>query len=98
MDFIMVYRLLDCMRKGLPPEMDVWSAASWCQAGSVYLACRAGERAAGGGGGGRGRGGRGGGGGGGGGGWGGGGGGGGGGWGGGGGGGKQKLQLPRNST
>jgi hypothetical protein len=28
MDFIMLYRLMDCMRKGLPPDMDVYDAAS----------------------------------------------------------------------
>jgi predicted dehydrogenase len=28
MDFIMLYRLLDCMRRGLPPDMDVYDAAS----------------------------------------------------------------------
>ncbi len=27
MDFIMLFRLLDCMRKGLPPDMDVYDAA-----------------------------------------------------------------------
>ena len=29
MDFIMCYRLLECMRKGLAPDMDVYDAASW---------------------------------------------------------------------
>ncbi len=29
MDFIMLYRLIECMRKGLPPDMDVYDAASW---------------------------------------------------------------------
>lgn len=29
MDFIMCYRLIECMRKGLPPDMDVYDAASW---------------------------------------------------------------------
>jgi len=28
MDFIMLYRLVDCMRKGLPPDMDVYDAAA----------------------------------------------------------------------
>ena len=28
MDFIMLYRLMDCMRKGLPPDMDVYDAAA----------------------------------------------------------------------
>ena len=30
MDFIQVYRLLECMRKGLPPDMDVYDLAAWC--------------------------------------------------------------------
>ncbi len=29
MDFIMCYRLIECMRRGLPPDMDVYDAASW---------------------------------------------------------------------
>jgi hypothetical protein len=29
MDFIMVYRLLGCMREGLVPDMDVYDAAAW---------------------------------------------------------------------
>jgi len=29
MDYIMLYRLLECMRKGLVPDMDVYDAASW---------------------------------------------------------------------
>lgn len=29
MDFIMLYRLLQCLREGLPPDMDVYDAASW---------------------------------------------------------------------
>ena len=29
MDFIMVYRLLQCFREGLKPDMDVYDAASW---------------------------------------------------------------------
>ena len=37
MDFIMVYRLLDCMRKGLPPDMDVYDAASWSAPGPLSL-------------------------------------------------------------
>jgi len=28
MDFIMLYRLMDCMRQGLPPDMDVYDAAA----------------------------------------------------------------------
>jgi predicted dehydrogenase len=29
MDYIMLYRLLECVREGLPPEMDVYDAATW---------------------------------------------------------------------
>ena len=29
MDFIECYRLAECMRKGLPPDLDVYDAASW---------------------------------------------------------------------
>jgi predicted dehydrogenase len=29
MDFIMLYRLLQCVREGLPPDLDVYDAASW---------------------------------------------------------------------
>ncbi len=29
MDFVMIYRLMECMRQGLPPDMDVYDAASW---------------------------------------------------------------------
>ena len=29
MDFIMLYRLLQCVREGLPPDMDVYDCASW---------------------------------------------------------------------
>jgi hypothetical protein len=29
MDFIMCYRLIQCMREGLPPDMDVYDAAAW---------------------------------------------------------------------
>ena len=29
MDFIMVYRLIQCMREGLAPDMDVYDAATW---------------------------------------------------------------------
>jgi predicted dehydrogenase len=29
MDFIMLYRLLQCVRTGLPPDMDVYDAAAW---------------------------------------------------------------------
>ncbi len=29
MDFIMAYRLVECMREGLPPDFDVYDAAAW---------------------------------------------------------------------
>jgi hypothetical protein len=29
MDFIMIFRLLQCMHEGLPPDMDVYDGASW---------------------------------------------------------------------
>ena len=38
MDFIMLFRLVDCMRKGLPPDMDVYDAAAWSAPGPLSLA------------------------------------------------------------
>jgi predicted dehydrogenase len=38
MDFIMLFRLLECMRKGLAPDMDVYDAASWSAPGPLSLA------------------------------------------------------------
>ena len=35
MDFIMCYRLIDCMRRGLPPDMDVYDAAAWSAPGPL---------------------------------------------------------------
>jgi len=35
MDFIMVYRLIECMRKGLAPDMDVYDAAAWSAPGPL---------------------------------------------------------------
>jgi hypothetical protein len=29
MDFIMLYRLLQCVREGLAPDMDVYDSAAW---------------------------------------------------------------------
>ena len=29
MDYIMSYRLVQCMRQGLAPDMDVYDAAAW---------------------------------------------------------------------
>ena len=30
MDFIMCWRLIECLREGLPPDMDVYDCATWC--------------------------------------------------------------------
>lgn len=38
MDFVMVYRLMECMRKGLPPDMDVYDAAAWSAPGPLSQA------------------------------------------------------------
>lgn len=35
MDYIMLYRLLQCMREGLPPDMDVYDAATWSAPGPL---------------------------------------------------------------
>jgi hypothetical protein len=35
MDFIMVYRLIQCLREGLAPDMDVYDAASWTAPGPL---------------------------------------------------------------
>ncbi len=35
MDFIMVYRLLQCMREGLVPDFDVYDAAAWSAPGPL---------------------------------------------------------------
>ena len=35
MDFILVYRLMECMRKGLAPDMDVYDAAAWSAPGPL---------------------------------------------------------------
>jgi hypothetical protein len=37
MDFIMLFRLLECMRRGLTPDMDVYDAASWSAPGPLSL-------------------------------------------------------------
>lgn len=37
MDFIMLYRLLQCMREGLPPDMDVYDAAAWASVGPLSV-------------------------------------------------------------
>lgn len=38
MDFIMIYRLMDCMRRGLAPDMDVYDAAAWSAPGPLSRA------------------------------------------------------------
>ena len=35
MDFVMCYRLVQCMQDGLPPDMDVYDAASWSVPGPL---------------------------------------------------------------
>jgi hypothetical protein len=35
MDYIMLYRLLECMREGLSPDMDVYDAATWSAPGPL---------------------------------------------------------------
>jgi hypothetical protein len=35
MDYIMLYRLIECMRDGLPPDMDVYDAAAWSAPGPL---------------------------------------------------------------
>ncbi|MFL6416643.1 MAG: gfo/Idh/MocA family oxidoreductase, partial [Bryobacteraceae bacterium] len=34
-DFILIYRLAECMRKGLPPDLDVYDAAAWSAPGPL---------------------------------------------------------------
>ena len=38
MDYIMLYRLLQCMKEGLPPDMDVYDAATWSAPGPLSKA------------------------------------------------------------
>ncbi len=38
MDFIMLYRLLECMRTGLVPDLDVYDAAAWSAPGPLSRA------------------------------------------------------------
>lgn len=35
MDFLMTYRLMQCLREGLPPDMDVYDAAAWSAPGPL---------------------------------------------------------------
>ncbi len=38
MDYIMLYRLLQCMRQGISPDMDVYDAAAWSAPGPLSTA------------------------------------------------------------
>jgi predicted dehydrogenase len=38
MDFLECYRLLECMRQGLPPDLDVYDLAAWCAPGPLSVA------------------------------------------------------------
>ena len=35
MDFLMSWRLIQCMREGLPPDLDVYDAAAWSAPGPL---------------------------------------------------------------
>ncbi|HTP33386.1 MAG TPA: Gfo/Idh/MocA family oxidoreductase [Candidatus Acidoferrales bacterium] len=35
MDFVMAYRLIECVKQGLPPEIDVYDAAAWSAPGPL---------------------------------------------------------------
>lgn len=37
MDYIMLYRLLHCVREGLPPDIDVYDAAAWSAVGPLSV-------------------------------------------------------------
>ncbi len=37
MDYIMLYRLLECVRQGLPPDLDVYDAAAWSSVGPLSV-------------------------------------------------------------
>jgi len=37
MDFIMNYRLVQCMQEGLVPDMDVYDAAAWSAPGPLSV-------------------------------------------------------------
>jgi hypothetical protein len=39
MDFIMNYRLIQCMREGTPPDMDVYDAAALSAPGPLSFIC-----------------------------------------------------------
>jgi hypothetical protein len=35
MDFVMAYRLIQCVKQGLPPDIDVYDAAAWSAPGPL---------------------------------------------------------------
>jgi hypothetical protein len=35
MDYLMCWRLVECMREGIAPDMDVYDAASWSAPGPL---------------------------------------------------------------
>ena len=35
MDYLMLWRLVQCFREGLPPDMDVYDAATWSAPGPL---------------------------------------------------------------
>jgi hypothetical protein len=37
MDYLMLYRLLQCVREGLAPDMDVYDAAAWSSVGPLSV-------------------------------------------------------------
>ena len=45
MDFLMVYRLIECMRIGLAPDLDVYDAAAWSAPGPLSEASVTGQPA-----------------------------------------------------
>jgi hypothetical protein len=38
MDLIMIYRLLQCVREGLPPDLDVYDCAAWAPVAPLSVA------------------------------------------------------------
>jgi hypothetical protein len=44
MDYIMLYRLLQCMRTGITPDMDVYDAAAWSAPGPLSVESLFGQR------------------------------------------------------
>jgi hypothetical protein len=37
MDYLMLFRMLQCVREGLPPDMDVYDAAAWSAVGALSV-------------------------------------------------------------